>query len=98
MASVESKFPEYAKAGVSVKEFSRYYSMGGTAKKLKGQYASYLSEQEAGKAEEVFSAYQNLPIPSIVVVPFTTESTGFATRALGESLKMAMGVDILQNN
>jgi len=66
---------------------------------IEGRYALVVvSEQDAEIAEEIFSAYQNLPIPSIVVVPFTIESTGFATRALGESLKLAMGVDILQSN
>jgi V/A-type H+-transporting ATPase subunit F len=66
---------------------------------IEGRYALVVvSEQEAEMVEEIFSAYQNLPIPSIVVVPFTTESTGFATRALGKVLKMAMGVDILQSN
>jgi len=33
-----------------------------------------------------------------VVVPFTTESEGFATEALGEVLKLATGIDILGNN
>ena len=33
-----------------------------------------------------------------MVVPFTTESEGFATQALGEVLKMATGINILQNN
>ena len=66
---------------------------------IEGRYALVVvSERDAAKAEEVFSDYRNLPLPSVVVVPFTTESTGFATRALGESLKMAMGVDILESN
>jgi len=32
----------------------------------------------------------------IVVVPFTTESKGLATQALGEVLKIATGINILQ--
>jgi len=48
-------------------------------------------------AEQVFSDYQVEPTPCIVVVPFTIESEGFATRALGEALKMATGINILQS-
>jgi hypothetical protein len=31
-------------------------------------------------------------------VPFTTEPTGFATATLTKSLKMATGINILQND
>jgi vacuolar-type H+-ATPase subunit F/Vma7 len=55
-----------------------------------------VAENIAPVAEEVFSDYQNMPTPCIVVVPFTTESTGFATQALGKVLKMATGIDILR--
>jgi len=55
-----------------------------------------VAENVATGAEEVFSAYQGAPTPCVVVVPFTTESKGFATRALGEVLKMATGINILQ--
>ena len=54
-----------------------------------------VAENIAPAVEEIFSAYQNVPTPCIVVVPFTTESEGFATRALGEVLKMATGINIL---
>ena len=57
-----------------------------------------VAENTAPVVEEVFSAQQNEPIPCIVVVPFTTESEGFATRALGEVLKMATGINILENS
>ncbi len=57
-----------------------------------------VAENIALAAEEVFSAYENMPTPCIMVVPFTTESEGFATQALGEVLKMATGINILQNN
>ena len=57
-----------------------------------------VAEDIAPAAEEVFSAYENLPTPCIVVVPFTTESQGFATQALGELLRRATGIDILQND
>ena len=57
-----------------------------------------VAENIALTAEEVFSAYEDMPTPCIMVVPFTTESEGFATKALGEALKMATGINILQNN
>ena len=66
---------------------------------IEGKYALVVvAENVAEVAEEVFSAHQNKAVPAIVVVPFTTESTGFATRALGDVLKMATGIDILQNS
>ena len=55
-----------------------------------------VAENVALMAEEVFKSYQSQPTPSIVVVPFTTESEGFATKELGKVLKMATGIDILQ--
>ena len=57
-----------------------------------------VAENIAPKAEEVFADYYNTPTPCIMVVPFTTESEGFATKALGEALKIATGINILQNN
>ena len=57
-----------------------------------------VAENIAPAAEEVFSAYESAPTPCIVVVPFTTESEGFATQALGKVLKMATGINILQND
>jgi vacuolar-type H+-ATPase subunit F/Vma7 len=57
-----------------------------------------VAENIADQAKEVFSARWNDPLPCIIVVPFTTEPQGFATQALGEVLKMATGIDILQNS
>ncbi len=57
-----------------------------------------IAENIAPLTEEVFQAEQNKPIPGIVVVPFTTESEGFATKSLGEVLKLATGIDIFQSN
>ena len=57
-----------------------------------------VAENVAPQAKEVFDAYEHLPTPCIVVVPFTTESEGLATQALGEALKIATGINILQNN
>ena len=55
-----------------------------------------VAENIAPAADEVFSACEGMPTPCIMVVPFTTESEGFATQALGEVLKMATGINILQ--
>ena len=70
------------------------------AKKIiEGKYALVVvAENIAPMTQEVFSDYQKTPTPCIVVVPFTTESEGFATRALGEAIKMATGINILQND
>ncbi len=66
---------------------------------IEGKYALVVvAENIAPMAEEVFSNYQNTPTPCIIVVPFTTESTGFATQALGEALRLATGINILQDN
>ena len=66
---------------------------------IAGKYALVVvAENIAPAVEEVFSACENLPTPCIVVVPFTTESQGFATQALGKVLKMATGINILQNS
>ena len=69
-----------------------------SAKKIiGGKYALVVvAEKQAPAAEEVFSAQRNVAVPCIVVVPFTTESEGFATKALGEVLKMATGINILR--
>lgn len=56
-----------------------------------------VAENIALAVEEIFATYQDAPIPCLVVVPFTTEPTGVATRELGKVLKMATGINILQN-
>ena len=66
---------------------------------ISGKYALIVvAENVAPAVEEAFSAYQNMPTPCIVVVPFTTEPEGIATHALEKALKMATGVNILQND
>jgi len=57
-----------------------------------------IAENIAPIVQELFSEQQKLPTPCIVVVPFTTESEGLATSTLAEALKIATGIDILQNN
>lgn len=56
-----------------------------------------VAENVAREADEAFAVTESAPTPCIVVVPFTTESEGFATEALGQVLKLATGIDILQN-
>ena len=70
------------------------------AKKIiEGKYALVVvAENIAPMTEEVFSDYQKTPTPCIVVVPFTTQSQGFATQTLGEVLKLATGINILQDS
>ena len=66
---------------------------------IEGAYALVvLAENIAPVAEEFFADYQNTPTPCIVVVPFTTESEGFATQALGDAIKMATGINILEDS
>ena len=65
---------------------------------LKRKYALVVvAENVARAAAEVFESVQKLPTPCVVVVPFTTEPEGFATKALSKVLKMATGIDIFAN-
>lgn len=65
---------------------------------LKKRYGLVVvAENVAALAGDVFEATQKDATPCVVVVPFTTESDGFATRALGKVLRLATGIDILGN-
>ena len=57
-----------------------------------------VAEDVAPAADEVFSEKSSSPVPAVIVVPFTKQSQGYATEALGEVLKLATGVNILQND
>ena len=72
-------------------------SVTGTAVEiLKKRYGLIVvAENIAAFAGEVFESKQKDATPCVVVVPFATESEGFATKALGRVLKMATGIDIL---
>jgi len=64
---------------------------------IEGRYTLIVvAENIAPAAEEIFAAEHYSVSPCIVVVPFTTEPQGFATSALGEVLKMATGINLLQ--
>ncbi len=71
-----------------------------TARKVAAGHYSLivLAENIAIHVEEAFAAAYKTATPCIVVVPFTTESTGFAHKALGEVLKTATGINILQEH
>jgi len=56
-----------------------------------------VAENVARAVEESFAAQQNKPTPCVIVVPFTTEPEGFATQSLGNVLKMATGINILDD-
>lgn len=56
-----------------------------------------VSETIAPVADEIFESRRKKATPSVLVVPFTTESKGYATESLGKVLKLATGIDILQN-
>ena len=70
-----------------------------TAEKISAEkYAIIVvAENIAPKAEETFRQFTTKVMPCILVVPFTTESTGFAVESLGRLLKTATGINILQN-
>lgn len=56
-----------------------------------------VAENIAPAAEQAFAAERNKAVPCMVIVPFTTASEGVATQALGTILKMATGINILQD-
>ena len=70
-----------------------------TARRILRQKYSLVivAENIAPDAKEVFESVQKEPTPSVVVVPFTTEPQGFATKELGEVIKLATGINILKN-
>ena len=66
---------------------------------IEGKYTLVVvAENKARAVEESFASLQKAPTPCVLVVPFTTEPEGFATRALGRVLKMATGINILEGN
>jgi len=66
---------------------------------IQGKYALILvAENIAPAADAVLADYDGAATPCVVVLPFTTESQGFATEALAKILKMATGITILQND
>ena len=65
---------------------------------LKQKYALVVvAENIARSAQVVFEEKAKDPTPCVIVVPFTAEPTGVATEALGKMLKLATGINILEN-
>ncbi len=56
-----------------------------------------VAEDIAGVVQDEFDQTGSLPLPCIIVVPFTKEPKGFATASLGKALKMATGIDIINS-
>ena len=54
-----------------------------------------IAENIAPMANKVFQDVEAKPLPAVIVVPFTAESTGYALQSLGHLLKMSLGVDII---
>ncbi len=57
-----------------------------------------VAEDVAEAADEALAPTESRPAPSVVVVPFTQESKGFAGEALARVLKLATGIDILKSS
>jgi len=55
-----------------------------------------VAENIAPAVEDIFAARLNEPTPCIIVVPFTTEPTGYATRSLNKTIRLATGVDFMR--
>lgn len=63
---------------------------------LSRRYALVLmAENIAPTAEPVFEPTQTQATPCVLIVPFTKESTGYATESLGRLIKLATGINIL---
>ena len=70
-----------------------------TATKVaEGKYGLVVvAENIAKTVETVFAEQLNRPTPCIVIVPFTAEPTGIAVKSLGESIRLATGINILES-
>ncbi|HAL44991.1 MAG: hypothetical protein A2Y12_10090 [Planctomycetes bacterium GWF2_42_9] len=56
-----------------------------------------VAENIAPAANEVLGQFVSKAEPCVLVVPFTTESKGFAAEGLSKLLKIATGINILKN-
>lgn len=66
---------------------------------IESKYALVVVAENIAKiTSDVFDTIQKKAMPCVIVVPFTTEPEGFATKNLGDALKMATGIDIFQNS
>lgn len=80
-------------------EHEREQIVRAAQKIIDGEYALLVvAETVAAAADEVLAATEAKPTPCMVVAPFTQESEGFASEALGRVLKLATGIDILKGS
>ncbi|MBN1815916.1 MAG: hypothetical protein JW828_01060 [Sedimentisphaerales bacterium] len=56
-----------------------------------------VAENIAPMAQEAFGPIQRKPSPCVVVVPFLSASSGYASETLGKALKLATGINILES-
>ncbi|HBG26641.1 MAG: hypothetical protein A2Y10_04620 [Planctomycetes bacterium GWF2_41_51] len=56
-----------------------------------------VAENIAPAAHQVLGQFVSKAVPCVLVVPFTTESKGFAIESLSKLLKIATGINILKN-
>ncbi len=56
-----------------------------------------VAENIAPAANQVFGRFVSQATPCVLVVPFTTESKGFAIESLSKLLKIATGINILKS-
>lgn len=65
---------------------------------LKQRYAMIVvAENIAKDAQGVFESTLRKTSPCVIVVPFTQEPSGIATESLGRLIKLATGINILEN-
>ena len=65
---------------------------------LKEKYGLVVvAENIAPMAQEVFEKTDKQAVPCVVIVPFLSESTGYATEGLRKMLRLATGIDIMAN-
>lgn len=91
----------FAALGVDVfpAEASKERATEAAQKVIEQKYTFVIIQEDIAPAvEEVFGPTQKKTLPCVTVVPFTAESTGFAAEALGHALKMATGVNILEED
>lgn len=82
------------------------YAVGGNDDEIKTKAEKIVAEKYslvivaeniAPAANSVFEQFISKPSPCVLVVPFTTESKGFAIESLSKLLKIATGINILKN-
>lgn len=60
-----------------------------------GYVIIYITEQIASQIEETIAQYRSLRLPSVVPIPSISGKTGLGMQQVKESVKKAVGADIL---